>query len=83
MTIEQKINNLFAIWDPLGVKRIEPGMQYDEYKTYSKIIVSMKSIDIESYLIEIFTDMVDCPNLFQIQEIKTMNYLINLILSEK
>ncbi|MEO5572287.1 MAG: hypothetical protein ABIT08_16040 [Bacteroidia bacterium] len=83
MTIDQKINDLFALWDPLGTKKIEPGMQYDEYKIYSDKIATNKVLDIKNYLIEIFTDMVDNPNKFQMREIETMEFLINKILSEK
>lgn len=76
----QKINNLFALWDPIGVKRIEPGMQFDEYISYANKVATLKTTEIENYLIEIYTDMVDSPNQIQMQEIQIMSDLISTIL---
>ena len=79
MEKEKLINNLFALWDPLGVKKIARGIEYGEYNKYAIEVLKVKEYLVKDYLIEIYTDMVDDPDKSALIEIETMVELILLI----
>lgn len=73
------INNLFAIWDPIGMRRFGLSWPFDEYKSYAKEVLLIPNVEITKYLVEIYRDMVNDPDEFTLRNIGALAEIIEMI----
>ena len=79
MDKQELINNLFATWDPIAVKRFGRSFIFDEYKSYANEVLIIPNAELKNYLIKIYTDMVQEPDSNDLIVINTIEELIRMI----